>query len=137
MEYTLTLTETLKIEILKRYKNVKQFSDTSGIPYMTISSVLKRGVENSVFGTVLRICEALKMSIDDLIHARAFNSIEMKFLRLGDNYTLKELKADLLETKIINLSPDDEVVNEIIDDLTKDYYNTLKTTLKNSLATLN
>lgn len=137
MEYTLTLTETLKIEILKRYKNVKQFSDTSGIPYMTISSVLKRGVENSVFGTVLRICEALKMSIDDLIHARAFNSIEMKFLRLGDNYTLKELKADLLETKIINLSPDDEVINEIIDDLTKDYYNTLKTTIKNSLAAPN
>lgn len=137
MEYTLTLTETLKIEILRRYKNVKQFSDTSGIPYMTISSVLKRGVENSVFGTVLRICEALKMSIDDLIHARAFNCIEMKFLRLGDNYTLKELKADLLETKIINLSPDDEAINEIIDDLTKDYYNTLKTTLKNSLSSLN
>lgn len=117
MEYTQTLTETLKNEILRRYKNIKQFSDASGIPYMTISSVLKRGVENSVFGTVLRICDALNISVDILIRDRALDTIKQKIMLLGDNYTHEQLKSDLIDGKTFpNLDDAD-----FTDELTKKY----------------
>lgn len=117
MEYIQTLSEVLKSEILKKYQNIKQFSDASGIPYMTISSVLKRGVENSVFGTVLRICNALNISIDGLLRDRALHSIKEKLQKLGDTYTHEALRADLIETKIIFQYYDDS----LIDELTEDY----------------
>lgn len=117
MEYIQTLSEILKSEILKNYQNIKQFSDASGIPYMTISSVLKRGVENSVFGTVLRICNALNISIDGLLRDRALNSIKEKLQKLGDAYTHEALRTDLIETKVIFSYYDDS----LIDELTEDY----------------
>nr|DAW21218.1 MAG TPA: structural protein [Caudoviricetes sp.] len=61
------LTKALELEIKFRFSNIKRFSDASGIPYMTISNVLKRGVENSVFGTIQKICAALELPLTTLI----------------------------------------------------------------------
>lgn len=98
MEYIQTLTEILKNEILEHYQNIKQFSDASGIPYMTISSVLKRGVENSVFGTVLKICEALGISLNYLLQKQSAETIIQKLSEWKDEYTDEELLEDLKES---------------------------------------
>lgn len=64
--YFKALTNTLKQKIIKKYKSVKKFSDKSGIPYMTISNVLKRGIGNSSFATVLKICQAADIPMIEL-----------------------------------------------------------------------
>lgn len=61
------LTATLKEKISAKYKSIKQFSDISGIPYMTISNVLKRGIGNSSIATVFKICQAAKIPFSDLL----------------------------------------------------------------------
>lgn len=65
--YFKALTDALKAKIKAKYKSIKQFSDASGIPYMTISNVLKRGIGNSSVGTVLRICNAAQIPFSELL----------------------------------------------------------------------
>ena len=108
MEYDKTVTETLQSLIFSKYKNIKQFSDESGIPYMTVSNVLKRGVENSSFDTLEKICNALDHSVSSLLLLQAEDTIKRKILELGDSYTDIDLFNDLKESNfIINVKFDD------------------------------
>lgn len=112
MEYHKTLTQVLKECILLEYDNIKQFSDASGIPYMTISSVLKRGVENSVFGTIQRICEALDITVDFLLRKQSLETISYKIMELKDLYTDNDLIDDLKKSNLFishkkDYSPDE------------------------------
>lgn len=103
MEYDKTLAQILEKKIKLRYRSIKEFSDKSGIPYMTISNVLKRGVENSSFGTIWRICDALNIRISSLIQARTLDTIRRKIIQFGKEYTDDEILQDLIDSKTINL----------------------------------
>ena len=71
---------------------------------MTISSALKRGVENTTVHTLLRICEGLDITIDELFRRRALDTIFYKISNLPlDKYTDDDILADLIESKLINL----------------------------------
>lgn len=59
----MTIEEFLKEEILKKHKNIKAFCTATSIPYMTVLNVLNRGIDNSSFSTIQRICDGLHMSI--------------------------------------------------------------------------
>lgn len=100
MEYHKTLTQILKECILLEYDNIKKFSDASGIPYMTISNVLKRGVENSVFGTIQRICKALGITVDFLLRKQSLETISYKISELKDLYTDNNLIDDLKKSNL-------------------------------------
>ncbi len=54
--------ETLKQEILKQHRSIRQFSMEMGIPYSTLVTALDRGVEGMAYGTVIRICEKLDLN---------------------------------------------------------------------------
>lgn len=108
MKYDKTLTETLQSLIFSKYKNIKQFSDDSGIPYMTISNVLKRGVENSSFGTISRICDALNYPIYSLSFIRAEDTILRKLIELGNSYTDLEFFHDLKDGGFIRNSSEED-----------------------------
>lgn len=117
MKYDKTLSQILEKEIKVRFRSVKQFSDKSGIPYMTISNVLKRGVENSSFGTIQRICEALNISMTSLFRGQALDTIQRKIIELGDKYTDEEIFDDLVDSKILDIKKHhytDEEINNII-----------------------
>ena len=75
MEFTKSLSEVLELEIKLRHKNIKQFSEKSGIAYMTISSVLKRGVENTTVSTLKKICDALGITINHLFDKQKIYTI--------------------------------------------------------------
>ncbi len=60
----------LKKEILKQYRSVRQFAIEMNIPYSTLVTALERGVEGMAYGTVIRICEKLKLNPVD------FSSLE-------------------------------------------------------------
>lgn len=104
MEYTKTLSQILEHEIRSKYQNIKRFSEKSGIPYMTITSVIKRGVENTTVGTLSKICDALGISISDLYKKQALFTIGHKLTTLSrEEYTNDQLLDDLIEGKIIDL----------------------------------
>ena len=62
--------EVLKDFILSRYKSVRAFTESIGMPYGTIASIFKRGIQNSSIVNVIRICTALNISADGLANGK-------------------------------------------------------------------
>lgn len=66
----MTIEERLKEYILSQYKSILAFSKVVDVPYTTIDGILKRGVQNSSINNVIKICQALGISTDELAHGR-------------------------------------------------------------------
>ncbi len=64
-----SITTLIKNEIKSQYKNIRRFSEASGIPYSTLSNALTKGVGGTSYDTVVKICRLLniKQSCDDVI----------------------------------------------------------------------
>lgn len=60
------LEEKLKEYILSRYKSILEFSNEIDMPYATIASIFKRGISNSSVTNIIKICNALEISADEL-----------------------------------------------------------------------
>ena len=61
------LEDKLKELIIEKFGSVRQFSIKIDIPYTTVDSILKRGLDNSNVGNVIKMCKALDISIDYLL----------------------------------------------------------------------
>ncbi len=55
------ITVLIKDEIKRQYKNLRRFSEESGIPYSTLSNALSRGIGNTAYDTVVKICRLLNL----------------------------------------------------------------------------
>lgn len=64
----MTCTETLKQYIESQYKSVREFTIAIDMPYTTLHSIFKRGIENSSVANINKICEKLQISMPDLLH---------------------------------------------------------------------
>ena len=62
----MTTEDKLKEFILKKYYSVRQFTIENDIPYTTMHSIFKRGIDNSSVVNVIKICKALGISVDAL-----------------------------------------------------------------------
>lgn len=62
----MTIENKLKNLILERYKSIREFSLSIDMPYSTIDSIFKRGIGNSSVTNVIKICKALRLSVDAL-----------------------------------------------------------------------
>lgn len=62
-----TREEYLK-ELIKQkgYGNLKQFAAEIDIPYTTLLSMLNNGIGGAAVGSVIKICEALDISVESL-----------------------------------------------------------------------
>lgn len=58
----------LKQLILDKYGSVRSFTQTINIPYSTIDSMLKRGIDGTSVSTVLLVCLALNIDIEGLLN---------------------------------------------------------------------
>ncbi len=61
------LEDKIKDLIIEKYGSVRQFALKIDIPYTTIDSILKRGIDNSNVSNVIKMCKALDLSIDKTI----------------------------------------------------------------------
>jgi len=77
--------EILKNEILRQYKSVRQFSIELDVPYSTLVTALDRGIDGMAYGTVIRICEKLRLNPID------FSSLDME----------ATVSAQLLENEVM------------------------------------
>ena len=86
MKKKIMLEEKIKEMIIEKYGSVRQFSIKINIPYTTVDSILKRGIDNSNVENIIKICNSLNISIDNLLNKRKITSIE----------ELKDIHMDIL-----------------------------------------
>ena len=79
----MTIEDRLKEYICKKYKNLRNFVNTSGIdmPYSTLDGILKRGIGKSSIDNVFKLCDVLEISADalcngDIVPKQLMNSKE-------------------------------------------------------------
>lgn len=58
--------EKLKDLIIEKYNSVKSFALSIGIPYTTLDSILKRGIDKANVLNIIKICNALGIDVDEL-----------------------------------------------------------------------
>ena len=66
----MTIEENLKELINQEYQSILNFANESGIPYETIITILKRGINRATFSNISKICRALGISIEGLCNGR-------------------------------------------------------------------
>lgn len=57
------LTMTIKSEIKRQYKSVRQFAAALDIPQSTIISAMRKGIGGTAFDTVVKMCSALGIKL--------------------------------------------------------------------------
>lgn len=62
----MSVEENLKALILSKYKSLREFCGAIGLPYSTVDSILRRGVENAGVGKIIKICRHFDISADEL-----------------------------------------------------------------------
>ena len=69
----------LKEYIREQYKSIREFTVKFDIPYTTLDSIFRRGINNSSVASIDKICSALKIDIGELItNGRITMSDEME-----------------------------------------------------------
>ena len=63
-------TKLLRYLILLKYESIRAFAKLIEVPYSTVSVSLKRGIDRTSIKTVIKICSALEINIDDLVDER-------------------------------------------------------------------
>lgn len=56
----------LKNLILSKFKSLREFAIKIDMPYSTIDTILKRGLDKASIGNVIKICKSLNISADNL-----------------------------------------------------------------------
>ena len=62
--------QELRELIVSKYKSVKAFSEEANLPYTTVDSILKRGVERANVKNIIKLCQALHIDTDALADGR-------------------------------------------------------------------
>lgn len=76
----MTKAEILKKEILTQYRSLRQFAIEMEIPYSTLVTALERGIEGMAYGTVIRMCNRLRLNPIDFTSLERDTSISEQLL---------------------------------------------------------
>lgn len=94
------LEDKIKELIIEKYGSVRQFALKIDVPYTTIDSILKRGIDNSNVSNVIKMCKALNISIDKTIESNELIS-NLNF----DNAELTSLSTDIVQIPLLGKIP--------------------------------
>ena len=86
--------EKLKELILKRYNSIREFSIAIEMPYTTIDSIFRRGVDNSSVSNVIKICKSLGISTDALADGEIKPINDRTAILLNDRVEIKDILDD-------------------------------------------
>ena len=93
----MTTEDKLKELILKRYHSVREFTIEHNIPYTTMHSIFKRGIDNSSVSNVIKICKALGISADALADGEIEPIKKRTSVPINDRIEIKEVLDDTRE----------------------------------------
>ena len=80
------LEQKLRELIISKYKSVRAFSEEADLPYTTVDSILKRGVEKANVKNIIKLCQVLDIDTDAL----ASGKIEPRHIELKIAITPEE-----------------------------------------------
>lgn len=66
----MTIEEELRNLMTKKSGSVNKFASECGVPYSTIATVFRRGVDKTNINTIIKICQTLQISADELSNGR-------------------------------------------------------------------
>ena len=66
----MTIENQLRELILLKYGSLREFTFNIGLPYSTLSTILKNGIMTANISNVVKICDALNIKIDELVEGR-------------------------------------------------------------------
>lgn len=90
----MTIEEKLREYILTYYKSIREFTQKAEIPYSTMDGVLKRGISNSSISSILKICNALGISADELANNKIVPSSKS-----NKHYLISEIPEMLIHMR--------------------------------------
>ena len=116
----MTTEDRLRNYILSKYRSLREFSQKIDMPYSTINTIMKRGIDNSSVNNIIRICQALNISTDDLVNGKIVPNTEdhRDTIRIED--ILEETKQKLLNADNLTIgdrSADEADITAIINQL--------------------
>lgn len=98
----MTIEEQLKELIISKHGSVLKFTQKYGIPYSTMTSLFSRGVNKTNINTIIKVCQALQISADELANGKITFIPEIDFMK--DEMLLEQLDlsklSDLNQAKI-------------------------------------
>lgn len=71
----MTIENQLRELILLKYGSLREFTFNIGLPYSTLSTILKNGIMTANISNVVKICNALSIKIDELVEGRLVETI--------------------------------------------------------------
>lgn len=116
----MTTEEKLKELILTRYNSIREFTQAADIPYTTLDSIFRRGVENSAVSNIIKICKALNISADALADGEIVpRHVQKESVSTDVKEIVNDAKSRLYQSTLtIDGNPvDTESVEPIIDAL--------------------
>ena len=94
------LEQELKALIIDKNGTLSKFAEKIDMPWPTLDSVLKRGINKSNVSNIIKICQGLQISADELAKG---NIIEIEKLRNENDSFSDEIRA--IARGAQNLSP--------------------------------
>lgn len=88
----MTTEEQLKELIIKKYGSVNKFAQSCGLSTSTVATIFTRGVNKTNISTIIKICQQLNISADELANGKIVQKDRSDFM----------LQADKVKTMIFN-----------------------------------
>ena len=101
----MTVEERLQELILARYRSLREFAMTIDMSPSTLDSMLKRGLDRATIGNVIKVCNALHISIDELANDRIISTVSLVTTDSRDvDNILRILRGDILTRDDLTLN---------------------------------
>lgn len=66
----MTIENQLRELILLKHGSLREFTFNIGIPYSTLSTILKKGIMTATMSNMVKICNTLDIKLDELVAGR-------------------------------------------------------------------
>ncbi len=107
----MTIENQLRELILLKHGSLREFTFNIGIPYSTLSTILKKGIMTATMSNMVKICNALDIKLDELVAGRIVEN------KPGE--ILLDVEDILNRTKNNIEYPNVKIDGEIMDESTK------------------
>jgi hypothetical protein len=86
-------TELIVKLIKEKFKSVRQFALAASIPYSTVKSGLKAGINGMAVENVIKMCAALDIQIDTLAASGPYSTEENRQFSADEYYLIEKYRS--------------------------------------------
>ena len=111
----MTIENQLRELIILKYGSLREFTFNIGLPYSTLSTILKNGIMTANISNVVKICNALSIKIDELVEGRLVENIPgEKLLDVEKIFNQTKINIQYPNVKINGQKLDENIKKSLI-----------------------